>query len=314
MQHPKLTIRGLQARAVDAPLANPIRTAVGEVPSAPLVLLDIATEEGVTGRSYLFAYTPVTLRALVSLLKDLEPELVGKSVSPFERMRQLEMRFRLVGWQGLIGMAVGAIDMALWDALGCAADLPVVSLLGGEARPLPAYDSYGIIDPAKDAGLLERSVESGFRAIKIKIGAGTLADDVRIVSEARRIIGPEIKLMVDYNRSKRMAEPALPFSAKAELMRSLAFTPVRASPRFRLRPVAHPTTARAWRDGADEPLRAQLTTDGWPCQILPLLQSAPARPHRRPHCWSKPPRDPASRTEDRRHRSRPQAHHSVRVS
>ena len=171
MQYPKLTIRGLQARAVDAPLANPIRTAVGEVPSAPLVLLDISTEEGVTGRSYLFAYTPVTLRSLVSLIKDLEPELVGKSVSPFERMRQLEMRFRLVGWQGLIGMAVGAIDMALWDALGCAADLPVVSLLGGEVRPLPAYDSYGIIDPAKDAGLLERSVESGFRAIKIKIGA-----------------------------------------------------------------------------------------------------------------------------------------------
>jgi len=118
MQHPRLTIRGVKARAVDAPLANPIRTAVGEVPSAPLVLLDIATEEGVTGRSYLFAYTPVTLRSLVRLINDLEPELVGKPVVPFDRMRQLEMRFRLVGWQGLIGMAVGAIDMALWDALG----------------------------------------------------------------------------------------------------------------------------------------------------------------------------------------------------
>src|SRR4051812_17733194 len=85
MQYPKLTIRSVQARAVDAPLANPIRTAVGEVPSAPLILLDISTEEGVTGRSYLFAYTPVTLRALVNLIKDLEPELVGKSTSPFER-------------------------------------------------------------------------------------------------------------------------------------------------------------------------------------------------------------------------------------
>jgi mandelate racemase len=202
MQHPQLTIRGLQVRAVDAPLANPIRTAVGEVPSAPLVLIDISTEEGVTGRSYLFAYTPVTLRSLVSLLKDLEPELVGRSVSPVERMRQLELRFRLVGRQGLIGMAIGAIDMALWDALGCAAAVPVVSLLGGEVRPLPAYDSYGIIDPVKDAGLLERSVESGFRAIKVKIGGGTLEDDVRIVGEARRIIGPDVKLMVDYNQSQ----------------------------------------------------------------------------------------------------------------
>jgi mandelate racemase len=202
MQHPQLTIRGLQVRAVDAPLANPIRTAVGEVPSAPLVLVDISTDEGVNGRSYLFAYTPVTLRSLVSLMTDLEPELVGRSVSPVERMRQLEMRFRLVGQQGLIGMAIGAIDMALWDALGCAAGLPVVSLLGGEVRPLPAYDSYGIIDPVKDAGLLERSVESGFRAIKVKIGGGTLEDDVRIVGETRRIIGPDVKLMVDYNQSQ----------------------------------------------------------------------------------------------------------------
>jgi len=134
--HPQLTIRGIRARAVDAPLVHPIRTAVGEVPSAPLVLIDLATEEGVLGRSYLFAYTPVTLRALVSLLDDLEPELVGKSVAPVDRMRELEMRLRLVGWQGLIGMAVGGIDMALWDALGHAAGRPVAALLGGEGTKL----------------------------------------------------------------------------------------------------------------------------------------------------------------------------------
>jgi mandelate racemase len=89
LPHPQLTIRGLRARAVDAPLTHPIRTAVGEVPSAPLVLLDVFTDEGVTGHSYLFAYTPVTLRSLVGLLKDLEPELVGTAVAPVEGMRQL---------------------------------------------------------------------------------------------------------------------------------------------------------------------------------------------------------------------------------
>lgn len=206
MQHPQLTIRGLRARAVDAPLPHPIRTAVGEVPSAALVLLDVFTDEGVTGRSYLFAYTPVALRSLVGLLRDLEPELVGKPVAPVERMRQWEMRFRLVGWQGLIGMAVGAVDMALWDALGCAAELPVATLLGGEPRPLQAYDSYGIIDPTEDARLLERSVQSGFRAIKIKLGGGSTAEDVRIVRETRRIIGPDVTLMVDYNQSLTVPE------------------------------------------------------------------------------------------------------------
>jgi mandelate racemase len=206
MQHPQLIIRGVRARAVDAPLANPIRTAVGEVPSAPLVLVDITTEEGVTGRSYLFGYTPVTLRSLVRLFDDLGPELVGKAISPVARMRELELRFRLVGWQGLIGMAVGAIDMALWDALGHAAGLPVAALLGGEVHPLPAYDSYGIIDPIKDATLLESSVQSGFRAVKIKIGGGTVDEDVRIVRETRRIVGPDVTLMVDYNQSQTVTE------------------------------------------------------------------------------------------------------------
>jgi mandelate racemase len=201
-----LTIRGLRARAVDAPLARPIRTASGELPTAPLVLLDVTTEEGITGRSYLFAYTPVALRSLVGLFDDLAPELVGKAVSPAARMRQLELRFRLVGWQGLIGMAVGAIDMALWDALGHAAGQPVATLLGGEVRPLPAYDSYGLIDPAEDAALLERSLACGFRAIKIKLGIGSADDDVRIVRETRRIIGPDVTLMVDYNQSLTVRE------------------------------------------------------------------------------------------------------------
>lgn len=202
MSHPDLVIRALKVRAVTAPLANPIRTAVGEVPSAPLVIIEVLTEQGVTGTSYLFAYTPVTLRALVALLRDLEPELVGQPVSPVERMRQLELRSRLVGWQGLIGMAVGALDLAFWDALGRAGNVPVVTLLGGQPRALLAYDSYGIIDPAKDAKLLERSVESGFKAVKIKIGAGSIADDVKVVGETRRIIGPDTRLMVDYNQSQ----------------------------------------------------------------------------------------------------------------
>jgi mandelate racemase len=103
-------------------------------------------------------------------------------------------------------MAVGALDMALWDALGHAAGQPVATLLGGEVRPLPAYDSYGIIDPVEDAPRLEHAVESGFRAIKVKLGGGTVEDDVRIVRETRRIIGPDVALMVDYNQSQSVTE------------------------------------------------------------------------------------------------------------
>jgi mandelate racemase len=49
-------------------------------------------------------------------------------------------------------------------------------------------------------------VQSGFRAVKIKIGGGDLADDVKIVSETRRIIAPEVALMVDYNQSQTVTD------------------------------------------------------------------------------------------------------------
>jgi mandelate racemase len=98
-------------------------------------------------------------------------------------------------------MAVSGIDMALWDALARSLDRPVVSLLGGAPTPLPAYDSYGLIDSKTDEKALMRSVEDGFRAIKIKLGEGDLDHDIATVRAVKAIIGPKVKLMVDYNQS-----------------------------------------------------------------------------------------------------------------
>lgn len=206
MTEAALTIRSLTARAVIAPLTRPLRTASGEIPAAPLLLIDIATEEGVTGCAYLFGYTRVTLRALKALIEDLEPLLAGKPVAPLDRAAELERSFRLLGRQGLLGMALSGIDMALWDALGRCLGQPVATLLGGAPCRVPAYDSYGLIDLDADAPRLERSLAQGFRAIKIKLGGGTLAEDVKTVAEVRRIIGPEIALMVDYNQSLTVPE------------------------------------------------------------------------------------------------------------
>ena len=111
----KLTIREINARAVLAPLKRPVRTAVGTIPSAPLVLIDVATEQGSSGRSYIFGYTPAALAPLVRLICEIAPELKGKPVAPVERMREFDRRFRLVGWQGLIGMAVSGLDIPPTD-------------------------------------------------------------------------------------------------------------------------------------------------------------------------------------------------------
>ena len=196
-----LTIRSIHARPVIVPLARPVRTASGSIEVSPLILLDVITDEGITGSAYLFAYTPAMLKPLMALVGEVGLELIGQPLVPAERMQQLERQFRLLGVHGLLGMLISTLDMAYWDALGKAANVPVVQLLGGAPKPLWAYDSYGMVDPAKDAKALEHSLAQGFRAIKIKVGYADAAQDVEAVRGVRAIIGADVALMVDYNQS-----------------------------------------------------------------------------------------------------------------
>jgi mandelate racemase len=199
-------IRSVKARAVIAPISRPVKNAFGVIEAAPLVLIDVATDQGITGHSYIFAYTRLTLKPLVQLIEEIGRDLTGKAIAPFDLMADMDAKFRLLGWQGLVGMAVSGLDMAFWDALGQAAGQPLAKLLGGSARPIRAYDSYGAVDPVADERDLRRSLDRGFRGIKIKGGDGDLANDERVVKAVRALIGPDIALMLDFNQSLDPAE------------------------------------------------------------------------------------------------------------
>ena len=201
MSATSLTLRSVTARAVDVPISRPVKNAFGVICSAPLVLIDVATDQGITGRSYIFGYARLTLKPLVQLIGEIGSDLAGKPIAPFDLLAQMDAKFRLLGWQGLVGMAVSGLDMAFWDALGQAAGQPLAKLLGGSPRPIRAYDSYGAVDPAADEKDLRRSLDQGFRGIKIKGGDGDLANDERVVRAVRSLIGPEIALMLDFNQS-----------------------------------------------------------------------------------------------------------------
>jgi mandelate racemase len=199
-------IRGVKARAIIAPIARPVKNAFGVIEAAPMVLIDVETDSGVTGHAYIFAYTKLTLKALTHLVEEIGRELVGKPVVPFDLMTAMDAKFRLLSWQGLVGMAVSGLDMAYWDALGQAAGKPVVELLGGSPKPIKAYDSYGVVDPVADEKALRHSLEQGFRGIKIKGGDGDAANDERVVKGVRALLGPDIALMIDFNQSLDPAE------------------------------------------------------------------------------------------------------------
>ncbi len=194
-------IRGVKARAVIAPISRPVKNAFGVIEAAPLVLIDVETDQGITGRSYIFAYAKLTLAPLVHLIEQIGRDLTGRPIAPFDLMVLMDAKFRLLGWQGLVGMAVSGLDMAFHDALGQAADRPLAELLGGSPRPIRAYDSYGVVDPVADEKDLKRSLGQGFRGIKIKGGDGDAANDERMVKGVRKLIGPDVALMIDFNQS-----------------------------------------------------------------------------------------------------------------
>jgi mandelate racemase len=140
----ELTIRSLTIRAVDVPMRRPLKTSSGEVGTAAMVLIDLGIEEGITGQSNLFCPTPVVLEPVARLLLNLAPMIEGEPLSPVAIERKLQKAFRLLGPQGLAGMAMAGIDMASWDALAKSCEMPLVRLLGGEPREIPAYNSCGL--------------------------------------------------------------------------------------------------------------------------------------------------------------------------
>ncbi len=88
-------------------------------------------DDGTVGHSVVFTYTPAALGPTAELVRNLEPLVKGDALAPAAVEQKLSRRFRLLGPQGLVGIALAAIDMALWDAL---ARLHGVSLVATARR------------------------------------------------------------------------------------------------------------------------------------------------------------------------------------
>jgi len=105
-------------------------------------------------------------------------------------------------------MALAGIDMALWDALAVAAGMPLATLLGGAPKAIPAYNSngLGLMDPAAAADEAEALVGEGFRAVKLRLGRPSAADDLAALRAVRKRLADDVRLMVDFNQVLPLVE------------------------------------------------------------------------------------------------------------
>jgi mandelate racemase len=169
-----LAVRDVTVRAVVVPLRRPLATRVGDFSRWPLLLIDVTTEQGITGRGYLAPYLNRATAGLRTVLDDLGAALRGQPVSPAAAYAAARGWLGLAGYQGLALAAVAGLDIALWDALAQAAGLPLAVLLGGTLGPVPAYNSngLGLIPPENVAEeALELLDEGGFTALKVRRAA-----------------------------------------------------------------------------------------------------------------------------------------------
>lgn len=122
MQTPSLTFKSVKARPVVLKLKRPVVARIATITEWPMILIDLATEEGVTGRAYLEPYIIKSMRYLVPALHDLGVMLKGRRVAPFELFDAARKSLHFVGYEGLSAIAVSGLDMAAWDALARAAN------------------------------------------------------------------------------------------------------------------------------------------------------------------------------------------------
>lgn len=204
-----LTFKSIRARPVVLKLERPVVARIATITDWPLILIDLYTDEGIVGRSYLEPYTTKSMKYLIPVLHDFGEMLKGHPVTPIELHNLAHKSLHFVGYQGMSMIAVAGLDMAAWDALAKAAGMPLCVLLGGSVGPVNAYNSNGLWlkEPeAVAAEAIELRDEGGFTGLKLRLGRDKMRDDLRTIKAVRNAVGDDMRLMVDFNQGLHLGE------------------------------------------------------------------------------------------------------------
>jgi L-alanine-DL-glutamate epimerase-like enolase superfamily enzyme len=178
----------------------------------------IETDEGVTGVG-LGSGIQDAPKVGLAILDHLKQVLIGRDPLDIERHWHEMWRPKLVGRRGITTRVISGVDIALWDLKAKFAGMPLYKLLGGFSNSVDTYIAGGYYEEGKGlrelALEMERNVELGATAVKMKIGAVPINEDVERVRTAREAVGPDVRIMVDANNAYRHYQ-AIEFARKAE--------------------------------------------------------------------------------------------------
>lgn len=195
-----MRIRSVETVPVRVPIIPEfqIRGSLGSHLESPFLVLQVHTDEGITGLGEV-SCTPVwsgedSVTAHHIIRDFLEPALVGEDPRDIERLTA-KMRRAVAGHP----FTKSGVEIALWDILGKAAGLPLYRLLGGPVRGrVPIKMSVSGAEPQRAAELAVWALSKGLKTLKVKVGIEAESDIAR-VKAVRAAIGPAVRLGVDAN-------------------------------------------------------------------------------------------------------------------
>jgi D-galactarolactone cycloisomerase len=209
-----MKITDLAIHVLKSPLAEPFAFSQGWVRQRSATLVEVMTDEGITGWGEAFAQglEPPEIAATV-IDKALKPLVLGADPLSTEVLwHRMYHMTRDYGRKGSVVAGISAVDMALWDIAGKYYRVPVYKLLGGafRARVQPYATGFYRIEGRGEAKRLGeeaiRHFEAGFSLMKVKLGYG-VDDDIACMQEIGRAIqGKPITLMIDTNHAYGRAE------------------------------------------------------------------------------------------------------------
>ena len=209
-----MKITGVEVHVLKSPLAEPFAFSQGWVRQRSATLVEVITDEGVTGWGEAFAQglEPPEIAA-AAIEHALKPLLIGADPLATEVLwHRMYHATRDYGRKGSVVAAISAVDIALWDIAGRARGEPIYKLLGGAFRDRVepyATGFYRIKGQGEAARLAEEAVrhhEAGFRLMKVKLGYGVEDDIACMQAICRAIEGRDVTLMIDTNHAYGRAE------------------------------------------------------------------------------------------------------------
>jgi L-alanine-DL-glutamate epimerase-like enolase superfamily enzyme len=197
-----MKIKEIVAKTYQVPLKKPWGDQTHQVTHIELIVTDILADNGYQGTGFSYS-VGVGGKAIQTLLDwYISPKLIGQTIAPRAQWHQMWKEAHDAGGGGISTMALAAIDIALWDLVAKEQKRSLVDVLGLVRPSIPAYGS-GVnlnLNLSELEEQVRRWIDSGYQAVKVKVGKPDLAEDVERLAMIRSVIGPNRKLMVDANQ------------------------------------------------------------------------------------------------------------------